>query len=436
MAKDGKTHIFRAKTYTEAVSKARNKLGKDISIVTRRDIQEGSLFSKLTSGKLGGLAVELEVTVAKPKPKEEKPAPIAPNHLLSKTYAKALEGVEKHTPAAKQAMIGAALPYLSVGESAGGLAGRLDDLKKEMEKANRESSAIRDELRSMLSLQARGGLPTVGPDLLDMYRRLTEKEVDPDLARDMVEEIQRRSPGLSGIDSALAAVRQAIAGRIPSAGPVLLTDRKPTVVAVIGPSGVGKSTALAKLAIEFAVRGGKTVGLINEDLRRPGADRQLTNLANLINVPLASASEPREVADAVKSMAGRDLILIDTAGRSPRDAAGLEGLASILRGAGADETHLVLSCVGSEKMLRETAARYRVTGFNRVILSKLDEAFAFGCALGLAANLAEGLSYVASGPDYMKPIQPADSERLADLVLGLSEVETENGDGRAEDNAS
>lgn len=436
MAKNGETHIFRAKTYTEAVSKARNKLGKDISIVTRRDVRDGSLFSKLTSGKLGGLAVELEVTVAKPKPKEEKPAPAAPNHLLSKTYAKALEGAGKHTPAARNAMIEAALPYLSVGESANGLAGRLDDLKKEMEKAARESSAIRNELRSMLSLQARGGLPVAGPELMDMYRRLTEKEVDPDLARDMVEEIQRRSPGLSGFDNAVAAVRQAIASNIPLAGPVLLTDRKPTVVAVVGPSGVGKSTALARLAIEFAVRSGKTVGLINEDLRRPGADRQLTNLANLINVPLASASEPKEVADAVKSMAGRDLILVDTAGRSPRDAAALDGLAAILRSAGTDETHLVLSCVGSEKLLRETAARYRTTGFNRVILSKLDETFAFGATLGLAASLSEGLSYVASGPDYMKPIRPADGGALADLVLGLSEVETESGDGRAEDRAS
>ena len=432
MARDGKTHIFKGKTYVEAVAKAKTKLGKDISIVKRRDVKEANLFSKLTSGKLGGdsLSVELEVAVAPPaaRPAKKEEATTNPNPLL-RTYAKALEGAERHTPAAKRALAEAGAPFLDIGETSTGIAGRLDDLQKAVEKTNRENADLRDELRMMISLQARGGVPVVGPELLTSYRRLADNDVSEELAREIVESVQRDNPGLTGAENVLGALRQAVARRIPVAGPVLPIEGGPTVVAVVGPSGVGKSTSVVKLAIQYAMHGRKSVGVINEDLRRPGADGQINNLGRLFGISVTTAAEPEEIADVVKSMSGRDFILIDTGGRSPRDAKGIESLADILRAAGAHETHLLLSGVSSEKMMEETVARYRPTGFDRIILTKLDECVTYGGVVNVGSRLANGFSYVTTGPDYTCPIEPANSLRLADLALGLETVDAESGCG-------
>ena len=432
MANDGKTHVFRAKTYAEAVAMATTKLGKDISVVTRRDVREKNLFSKLTSGKLGGesLAVELEVAVLPPEPLEKKKEAAAPNPLI-RTYAKALEGAEKHGPAARQAMAAAAAPFLSVGETTTGIAGRLDEFKQELEKARRESEDMRREFRTFMSLQARGGLPAVREEFLEYHRMLVDADVDEDLAREIIEGLEREQPGLVGKENILPALRQAVARRIPIAGPLLLSEGGTTVVALVGPSGVGKSTSVVKLAIRFAVHGGKTVGVVNEDLRRPGADGQINNLGRLFGISVVTASTPSEMRDAVKSLSGRDLILLDTGGRSPRDAAGIASLAEILTAAGASETHLLLSSVSSERMMTETLARYRPAGYNRVVLTKLDECVSFGGVLKAASRLSEGLSYVTTGPDYSRPIQTADSLMLADLALGLSEISVDGGDGEA-----
>lgn len=433
--KDPKTQVFRGNSYTEALLKAKKVFGGDFSIVTRRDVREANLFSKLTSGKLGGdnVAVELEVAASLPEPRRTESASAQQaqraegNSLLLRSYKKAMEGAEKHSPDAKQLMTAAAKPYVSVGETATGIAAGLADLRKELEKHNRENALLRDEVRTIVTLQARGGVPAVAPNLLDCYRRLTAGDVSEALARELVETMQRERPDIGSgepgeTDSVLL---QTVSRRFPAAGSLLLDDANPgaTVVAIVGASGVGKTTCLAKLAIHFALTMRKSVGLINEDCRRPGAEGQINNLYRMFGIPVSTAGEPEKIADAAKSMAGRDLIILDTCGRSPRDAAGMERLAEIVQAAGARETHLVLSGVQSERMLRESMARFRPTGFNRVILTKLDECVSFGTLLNIGSDMAEGLSYMTCGPDYMKPIEPADPHVLAELVLGIREID-------------
>ena len=431
MAKSVTNHIFRGRTIAEAMAKATTKLGKDIHIVERREIRVENLFSKLSSGKLGGesLAVELEVSVEPPlAPAEKTPLPPAGNPRL-RTYLKAIEAAERHSPADRQAMAAAAAPFASVGQAATGMSGRLDELQRTDERILREIADMREESRMFISLQARGGVPAVAPEFLAHYRNLCSRDVEGDLARQIIEELYGDNSGLAGPDAILNELRRVVAKRIPAAGPLLLSEGKPTVVALVGPSGVGKSTSVIKLAIQFAMRGGKSVGVINEDLRRPGADGQIHNFGRLFGLSVITASEPSGIRDVVKSMAGRDLILIDTGGRSPRDAKGLDYLAEIVKAAGADETHLLLASVSSEKTLLETAARFKPVGFNRLILTKLDECLSYGSILNVAARLADGFSYLTSGPDYANSIRSADSGFLADLVLGLADIDV--GDAEA-----
>ncbi|MCC8109491.1 MAG: hypothetical protein LIQ30_10715 [Planctomycetes bacterium] len=430
MAKHAKTQIIKAPTYTEAVAKAKMMLGADFSIVSRRDIKEKTLFSKFMTGKLGGdaLAVELEVAPGPVEPPSGKrPEPARENPLL-RSYTKALEGVEKHSPSAKAAMAAAAKPFVSVGETTAGIAGRLDEFQKELQATRREYAEAFARMSDFLSLQARGGMPAASPALIEYHRRLIQARVAEAVSRDIVEEIERDRPGVPDGPELERLIRDAVARRLPCAGPVLLEEGKPTVIALVGPSGVGKSTSIVKLAIHFAMHRGKSIGLINEDLRRPGADGQINNLGRMLGVSVSTATEPGEIRDVVKSMSGRDVVLIDTGGRSPRDATDIRRLQGILEAAGADEIHLLLSGVSSEDFLRDTVERYRPSGFNRILLSKLDECFSFGAIVNLGSDLDVGFSYLTTGPDYNRPIEQAEAASLAELVLGRRRIEPQGDD--------
>ncbi|MCC8116615.1 MAG: hypothetical protein LIP18_05600, partial [Planctomycetes bacterium] len=295
--------------------------------------------------------------------------------------------VEKHSPSAKAAMAAAAKPFVSVGETTAGIAGRLDEFQKELQATRREYAEAFARMSDFLSLQARGGMPAASPALIEYHRRLIQARVAEAVSRDIVEEIERDRPGVPDGPELERLIRDAVARRLPCAGPVLLEEGKPTVIALVGPSGVGKSTSIVKLAIHFAMHRGKSIGLINEDLRRPGADGQINNLGRMLGVSVSTATEPGEIRDVVKSMSGRDVVLIDTGGRSPRDATDIRRLQGILEAAGADEIHLLLSGVSSEDFLRDTVERYRPSGFNRILLSKLDECFSFGAIVNLGSDL-------------------------------------------------
>ncbi|MDR0362379.1 MAG: hypothetical protein LBJ46_06830 [Planctomycetota bacterium] len=426
MAKLGNTHVFRAKTCTEAINKATAKLGKNIRIVKRRDVPLENLFSKLTAGKLGGdvMEVELEVEMGEAKPAKHAPGPkraaseksagANPNPLLNKTYAKALENAVRRPCAVDESTC-------SIGSASAGIAGRLDEMKRWMEEATRERISLREEMRMLLTLQARGGMPCVPPEFIDEYRRLVEADIAEDLARKIVESVHEQA-GAHGVGAIRAALAAELARRIPAAGPILPREGRSTVVALIGPTGAGKSTTAAKLAVDFTVRRQKTVGLINEDFTRPGADYQIRNLGQIMGLPVKSVSDPAQIVEAVRSMRDLDLVLIDTGGRSPRDRQGIDELKRVVHAVEPDETHLVLASGASERAMFDVVARFRRIGFDRLILTKLDEAVAHGGILNLFSKLADGLSYVTTGQKYMESLVVADSGMLARLVMGMAEV--------------
>lgn len=425
--KTANTRVFRAPTWVEAMRKAQAELGSDIRFVSRRDLPpEKGLFSKLTSGKLGMVEIEVAVGGDEPHERENEPEPAraAPNALLQKTYAKALEGEAKRLSGgvSAEARAKALSRFVEVGETSTGIAGRLDEVKRALDESRRANDEMRSDLLRLVSLQAMGGLPAVCPELVAEYRRLLDMGVKVELARELAETSQAANPGNLDAVAAKKALCLEAAKRIPAAGSVLLREGRPTIVALVGATGVGKSTTIAKLAVEYSMRRMKRVGLINEDANRPGADGQMRNLANLLGVSLASASDPSGVANAVNGMSDLDLILLDTAGRSPRDAAGLATLKAVLAAAKPDETHLVLASGSSDRTMFETVARFRMLGFDRLIVTKLDETDSHGCLLNIASRMAEGLSYVTTGQKYTESLFSAEAGELAMLALGLARV--------------
>jgi flagellar biosynthesis protein FlhF len=190
-------------------------------------------------------------------------------------------------------------------------------------------------------------------------------------------------------------------------------------VALVGPTGVGKTTTIAKLAANFRLREKRRVGLITVDTYRIAAVEQLRTYADIMDLPMEVVATPREMREAASRMQSLDLVLLDTAGRSPSDEVKIQELRSFLSEAAADEVQLVLSAVSSSSTLKKTAERFAAVGTTGLILTKLDEASSLGSLLPLFRSAKLPLSYVTEGQNVPDDIAPADRQRLARLVLGL-----------------
>jgi flagellar biosynthesis protein FlhF len=190
------------------------------------------------------------------------------------------------------------------------------------------------------------------------------------------------------------------------------------VIALIGPTGVGKTTTIAKLAANLCLREEQKVGLITIDTYRIAAVEQLKTYAVIIDVPLEVVFSPSQLEQAVRRMNDRDVILIDTAGRSQRDGERIKELRAYFGAVEPDEVHLVLAGTCGERVLTETIQQFRELGVNRVIFTKLDEAIGFGVILACIQKAEAKLSYVTTGQDVPDDIHVGEGGTLARWILG------------------
>ena len=197
---------------------------------------------------------------------------------------------------------------------------------------------------------------------------------------------------------------------IPIAPPIRAVAGTRRVVALVGPTGVGKTTTVAKLAANFKLVHGMRVGLVTVDTYRIAAVEQLKTYAEIIDLPLAVANDPGEMPRAIDELGAVDMVFIDTAGRSPRDEVKIRELAEFMAQARPDEVHLVLSAGGGEQTLRSAVDRFTQVRADRLILTKLDEAEGFGAILGVLGQANRPVSYLTTGQAVPDDIEPADRE--------------------------
>lgn len=282
-------------------------------------------------------------------------------------------------------------------------------------------SARRAEARSGGVGAAFGG---AAPEpLLDLYTKLTEAEVDADEAERIVGEV-RDELGPDELrdqrivrETALRRIERRLPTRVEAPGE-RKADGRPSVIALIGPTGVGKTTTVAKLAATYKLRHAKKVGLVTTDTYRIAAVEQLRTYAGIIGLPLKVAMTPADVASAIESLSDCDVVVMDTAGRSQNDAKRLDELKAFLGAAGADQTHLVLSTTVGRRVLERTIERFGALEPDRAILTKLDEAESFGVILEAARLCGLPISYVTTGQEVPDDMEAARPERLARMVLG------------------
>ena len=265
-------------------------------------------------------------------------------------------------------------------------------------------------------------LPDLPAELIPTYAQLIESEVPEVLARRLIRFVAARledDPSRGHRPEAIhESLLEAVEECMPIAPPIGVVHGTRRVIALVGPTGVGKTTTIAKLAANFKLAHGFRPGLVTVDMFRIAAVEQLRTYAEIIDLPLAVATSDGGMSRAIQELGDVDIVLIDTAGRSPRDELKIRELADFLAEARPDEVHLVLSAAAGEKSLRAAVERFSVVRVNRLILTKLDEAESLGGVLSVLGQADRPVSYLTTGQAVPDDIEPADRARLARLILG------------------
>ncbi len=241
----------------------------------------------------------------------------------------------------------------------------------------------------------------------EVLLRLISQGVPREIARDLLD-------GDSGISEAPMRIIAQLQG-LADARPI---EAKSRICAFVGPTGVGKTTTVAKIAALHVLGGTRRVGLITTDTYRIAAVEQLRTYAGILHVPLQVVGSPAEFSNALENLSECDLVLIDTAGRSYRSEHQIEELQNLLSYAPIDETFLVMSLTSKPEDLLQLADLFSQMTVDKFLFTKIDETETYGSILALMHRYQKPVSYMTTGQNVPDDIEIASIDKLIRLILG------------------
>ncbi|MFD3157468.1 flagellar biosynthesis protein FlhF [Haloimpatiens sp. FM7330] len=194
------------------------------------------------------------------------------------------------------------------------------------------------------------------------------------------------------------------------------------VMVLVGPTGVGKTTTIAKLAGRLSLIDNRKVGLITVDTYRIGAVEQLKTYADIMNIPFKVVFNISDMEGAIESMKDCDVVLIDTTGRSSKNSMQISELRAFIAKANTDNIHLVVSSTTKNKDILPIIEGYKKLNFNNVIITKLDETTTYGSILNILRLAQKPLSFVTTGQNVPDDIKNMNSSELCKLILGEDSI--------------
>jgi flagellar biosynthesis protein FlhF len=397
---------FKAPTMAEALTQVKSTMGSEAVILHTRTLHTRAWLGlrrremvEITAGQGIGIPERRRPSAARSVPSPAAPATYARPGIATRRLADAPNPVAN----GRQLL-----------ETAAGTGAAMLSISQEM-------AALKSMVKDLCTQNQRRQAPNVPQELFEQYAQLVESQVGEDIAADVIKTLQRQFRPEHYAEPAFVKSKliDQIEKLFSTTGPIVRTRTVgPHVVALIGPTGVGKTTTLAKLAANLKLKEKHRVGLITLDTYRIAAVDQLKRYADIIGSPLRVVSGAEDLRDATLSMADCDFILIDTAGRSPKDTLKLNELRGILAAVEPDEVHLVLSATASEKCLDLAISRFSEVRTDKIIFTKLDEASNIGVLLNVVRKVNKSLSYITTGQDVPDDIEVGTGRRLAELILG------------------
>jgi flagellar biosynthesis protein FlhF len=254
------------------------------------------------------------------------------------------------------------------------------------------------------------------PDDSPLARELASSGVSTELIRKIVDTLNTL-PLQSGNQTVKGRLSETLGRLIKFAGTLKLKKNSPRIIALVGPTGVGKTTTTAKLAAMYALNRGNKVALITMDIFRVGAVEQLKTYSRIMGIPLEVASTPKELEKAVEKHSACDLIFIDTAGRSHKDKEKLDEMKNFLENKIPMEVYLCLSATTKDRELEEILNRFRIFQVSKVVFTKIDECESFGNMVNLLMKDNLQIAYFTTGQRVPEDIEIATPAKLADMIF-------------------
>lgn len=277
----------------------------------------------------------------------------------------------------------------------------------------RELQSMRDMLQGQISQLAWGDLARREPARAQVIRRLGKLGFAPRLAKDVASRVTKTGD----VEEAWREALFLMAQQIPVAGDDLVAEGG--MVALVGPTGVGKTTTAAKLAARAALRHGRRqVAMVTADTYRIGAHKQLLTFGQILGVEVHAASSRGELGEILKALLDKKLVLIDTAGMSQRDMRLTEQFGA-LGSVPLIKTFLVASVTVQRSVFEEVVRAFGRVRLDGCILTKLDEAASLGDALSVVASAQLPINYLSDGQRVPEDLHPARVSRLISRAVAL-----------------
>ena len=289
---------------------------------------------------------------------------------------------------------------------------KISDLQAIIGDLSGKPAALKPDLREVAKDKAgRDGAPAAaGLPAEPLINELMGMQLPEDMAQNLARKAKRIAMA-RGAGSA-EAMKQALLEQLGDPEPIRLKKFERTVVVLFGPTGVGKTTSLIKLAAHYSLEHKLKVGLINTDTYRLAAHEQLKAYADIIGTPLSVVYMPEEIVQALREHEDKDIVFIDTTGKNPGDMQHRKDIEEMVRLSGATEVFLVLAAPTSTQACREIIDNYSCLKDYKLIITKTDETDSTAAILNASWMSGRPLSYIATGQNVPDDIQVADVEDI------------------------
>ena len=424
---------FQAATETEAIMKAKEELGSKAVVLNVKTLKQRGIF-RLIKKDVVEITAALEEDEFINGINRNRPA--FDNHIAAAGKPVRSSNYEAATAEPKNGGINlVANENIQLNPETAALEQKLDSLH----------SLLQTQINAASDLRNEGSNEIKDDDFIDeghrivkerenknmkflrlIYNKLIDNEVNEKYANQIIDDIESSLKKESNIDSILSAVYQKIILKLGEPNSIVLKD-KPKVVFFIGPTGVGKTTTIAKIALKFKLEDNAKVAFITSDTYRIAAVEQLNTYAAIIDSPVSVVYSPEELGEYLEDYKNYDLIMVDTAGRSHHCEEQMTELEDLLdkaeeyRDRFDIDIYLTLSITTKYKDLVNITERYKdIKGWS-VIFTKLDETCALGNVLNIRMLTGAQLSYTTTGQNVPNDIEIINQQALAKKILGGNE---------------
>ena len=283
----------------------------------------------------------------------------------------------------------------------------------------KEIQYMGERLESLINHVKYENLPHIPKTLQNKVKQLIANGVNASIANQLIEEIFMNVKGEDLMEEEL--IEEKLISRIKNlitiSGPIKFNPTGPTVVMIIGPTGVGKTTTIAKLAAMYKYTYNKKVTLLSTDSFRIAAMEQLKTFAEIARINFVSAYNHQDLIEKMNKLNRYDLILIDAAGVNTRNIKQLVALKELTKVARADEIQLALSITTRTQDLRESIKSFSIIPITGITYTKLDESSGYGDILNLCIEYEKPLSYLTFGQNIPEDIVLANRNEIAMTIL-------------------